>query len=273
MIHYKKLIIIVFCFPFLGFSQDLFNLENSLKFAKYLKNQGELEFALQEYTRSYYLAPKNQKIHFQIVHLNRLLKNYKQSILFINRLSALNSKIQKEKMYCLLKLKDFKTIDTELNENSTLLTRKDKNFIKITSVLMQDDWEAAQSILEKIEEKDDYIMQYESLIEKKLKIKEKNPLLAGGMSLIIPGLGKLYAGEKKDALFNFLTIGLGAWQTYYSFKNSGVKSVSGWLYGGITLFFHSGNIYGSYSSAKSFNQKQHSYLNEEIYNISNHYIR
>tara|TARA_B110000003_G_C16553514_1_gene497576 strand:+ start:80 stop:898 length:819 start_codon:yes stop_codon:yes gene_type:complete len=263
-----------FCFIFLLiftnlFSQDLYNLENTLKFADYLKNKGELSFALEEYNRAYFLSPANKKIHNEILLINRKLKLYKSSLDFIEKIEF-SRNIKKEELYVLTKLKKYEKLDFELQRKN--LNINDLNFFKTSLFILKDDWLNADEYILNLNanEKNKYINEYTDIIKQHNKLKNKNPYLAGTFSLLVPGLGKLYTGDTKDAIYSFLTICLGAWQATNSFAKSGLQSTTGWIYGGMTLFLYSGNIYGSYSSARKYNKNQKKVIDEKInHNIDN----
>ncbi len=263
-LFYRILLISTFIY-YPSYSQDLFNLDNTLEFAEHLKSRGEISFALEEYNRAYFLSPDNTRVQLEILSLNRELGLFSRSIDFISKLEE-SSLINKEKLYCLLRLNKFKLLDIELNNEKIMLEKGDIYFFTLSKMLLQERWKEASKYITAIDSVDSniYIKEYYSILNKNEKIKNKNPYLAGALSVFIPGLGKLYTGDRKDALFSLFTIGLGAWQTYDSFTNTGFNSVSGWIYGGMTLFLYSGNIYGSYSAAKNYNYNQKLIINEEI---------
>jgi len=89
-----------------------------------------------------------------------------------------------------------------------------------------------------------------------LNLPRKSRILAGLMSAVIPGSGKVYAGRKWDALASLLTIAVTAWQAYDGFHDQGLKSTKGWIYGLFGTFLYLGNIYGSVVAVKIFNQQQ-----------------
>jgi len=267
---YKLLLVFLFFFN-QSYSQDLFNLDNTLNFANYLKNRGDFSFALEEYNRAYFLSPQNNNIQHEILLLNRKLGLFTESLKFIEKLENSNQ-INREELFCLLKLKDFNKLNFTLNNKNLLLNRIDYHFFKTTTLLLEEKWnEANQYILTlNPDQINFYTKEYSLIISEKSLIKKKNPYVASVFSLLVPGLGKLYTGDKKDALFSFLTICLGAWQATNSFSDSGVYSTSGWIYGGMALFLYSGNIYGSFSSAQKYNDNNQKIINEKInLNIDN----
>ena len=80
--------------------------------------------------------------------------------------------------------------------------------------------------------------------------KVKSSFLAGLMSGIIPGSGKLYAGKKGDALTAFMTsagLGLVTWESY---RKTGINSIRTILFGTAFVFAYIANIYGSVLSIR-----------------------
>jgi putative component of membrane protein insertase Oxa1/YidC/SpoIIIJ protein YidD len=78
---------------------------------------------------------------------------------------------------------------------------------------------------------------------------KKSPLIAAGLALAIPGLGRAYAGRPKDAVFGFLMSALAI--------NAGIRSIKkenflSPLYIGVALTFYSGEVYGAYRTAKYY---------------------
>ena len=81
----------------------------------------------------------------------------------------------------------------------------------------------------------------------------KSPSLAGILSAVIPGSGKMYVGEWGDGITNLLLTGLFAFLAYDNFKAD--HTTRAWIFTGIGAFFYAGNIYGSIASAQIFNAK------------------
>jgi len=75
----------------------------------------------------------------------------------------------------------------------------------------------------------------------------KNPALAGIMSAVIPGSGKMYVGEWGDGIMAFITTGLFAFLAYDNFKAD--HNTRAWIFTGLGAFFYVGNVYGSVAAA------------------------
>ena len=82
----------------------------------------------------------------------------------------------------------------------------------------------------------------------------KKPMLALAMSTLLPGSGKAYSKKWGDATISFVLVASSAYASYRAFKRKGIKSFNGWVFGGVALSFYSSNIYGSYKSAKRYNE-------------------
>ena len=78
----------------------------------------------------------------------------------------------------------------------------------------------------------------------------KSPLLAAGLSTIIPGTGRMYAGRFLDGLMGLWMVLLPGTAAYGSLKDG--QSMKGNFFAGITLIFYLGEIYGAYRTAKYY---------------------
>lgn len=98
--------------------------------------------------------------------------------------------------------------------------------------------------------------------EKLKSIKNKSRLIAGVMSGLVPGLGKIYVGKKKEGISNFLIISLLGYQAYEGYRIGGKKDLRFITFSSLFSVFYIGNIWGSTLSVQI--KKQETY--EEVYN-------
>jgi tetratricopeptide (TPR) repeat protein len=106
------------------------------------------------------------------------------------------------------------------------------------------------------------------LSERADNCKKKNPLYAGILSALIPGLGKMYAEKPGDGFFSFITIGIFGGMAAYSFYEDGPSSVKAWIYASIGGVFYLGNIYGSVIAAAHYNREQQDIILREVDEIT-----
>jgi TM2 domain-containing membrane protein YozV len=95
-------------------------------------------------------------------------------------------------------------------------------------------------------------------------MRRKSPAAAALLSSVIPGLGKIYAGEIGDGFQSLLFIGLLGTLSVLSFHSDGVESVPGWIYASAGAILHVGNIYGSVVSARRYNRLQEEALHQDV---------
>lgn len=88
------------------------------------------------------------------------------------------------------------------------------------------------------------------------KVKNKSPLLAGMMSAIVPGTGKMYAGYKGQGIAAMVTVGILGIATAESYYRLGYKSPHFITFGSLFTIFYVGNIWGSAVSVKLSKEHQ-----------------
>ena len=123
----------------------------------------------------------------------------------------------------------------------------------LSLLMLDEDWNSANAFYKKTSSSDPYFNELGVLLLEREKLQKKSPYLAAGMSTIIPGSGKIYTKNWQDGLVALLFVASNAWQAYRGFSKDGIKSTYGWVFGSIGAGFWLGNIYGSYKSAKKFN--------------------
>lgn len=91
----------------------------------------------------------------------------------------------------------------------------------------------------------------------------KKPLLAAGMSMLLPGSGKLYAGKTKTFLLTFILSASYAMQTIESSQKLGIRHPLTFINAGAFTVFYLSNIYGSYQSVKELRrERKKQFLND-----------
>lgn len=228
-----------------------------VRFAKFLDDSKLYEYAAEEYERLYFLYPNETTFFHQMLKSYRSSGNIKT---IDDRFENRSIKSDTAATIYILSQIDNKNYD---KANQILELYKPKLPLKISTRLdldityLQGNYLLAKdkynSILNNnIEINESYL----SNINEGINLPRKSPLLAGILSGIVPGSGRAYTKDYKDAIVSFIFVASSGYQAYRRFRERGIKSPTGWIYGGITLGFYVGNIYGAVKSAKLFNQKQ-----------------
>lgn len=88
--------------------------------------------------------------------------------------------------------------------------------------------------------------------------------MAGLLSSVIPGLGRVYAGKTAEGIVSFLymtAFGLTTWDFY---RGAGVKSPFFILSATVSAVFYAGNIIGSAAAARRTNNEFRHEMDQRI---------
>lgn len=256
-------------------AQDLYNFENSKKFAEYLSKSGQYELAAREYERLIFMNNQNDSLKTTLFAMYRKAGKYDEGI---NRVKQLytnldiipaSSALEYSKL--LLLKSDYQIANDFLTSNQNI-AQSDKIILMATSEVLQDNYKQAKEILAVLKPEDHKLAaDFQNLVNQSFKIKKKSPAVAGLMSAIVPGTGRFYARDWRDGIVAMLFTGVMAFQSYRGFSKSGVESTRGWIYGAIGFGFYLGNIHGSVVSAKNYNRKSYQRIRTKVDNLFNAY--
>lgn len=235
-------------------SQNLFDCSHSLSFASYLKSQGSLKLSAKVLLEAGDSC-LNDSVILEILKLDILVKDYEltynHSVNLMPKVrsfaaqSSISSIMLKSKMAA-----GFNPTTTEWISCSALIRPDSFLYLRKSGFLL--------NFSNKKKEAADTIV-IQSMIyweQAKKEIAFKNPAKAALLSVAIPGMGKAYAGLKKDALISFISVGVSTLQAIRGFNARGTSSVYGWVSSAFAISFYGGSIYGSVASVKKYNQKK-----------------
>jgi len=246
--------------------EDLYNLENTRKFADYLYKSGQYQLAVNEYERALFLNPSNDTLKYLLVQSISEQGKPLQAIERTNNLFEardLPTNMAKVQAHNLFLIKDFKQLNDLVKKNA-YLSDEDKLAAAAYTELWQLDWNAATPMIQQLE-----ILGYsntpdlQDLLKRGQSLRYKSPALAVGLSALVPGLGKAYVGDWKDGLISLIIVSGTAWQSYRSFKRKGSDNFGGWFLGAVSIGFYGGNILGTNKAAKKYNNKLNGVIQHE----------
>ena len=129
------------------------------------------------------------------------------------------------------------------------------------NTLMQKRWESAVQHFDQLnlsglpETVGHRASMYRKYAEDGKGLPSKSPLLAGFLSTVLPGSGRVYVGRPNDALLTVFLLGVLGWTAYDGFSENGVSSRKGWTFGTLGGIFYLGNVYGSVVAAQTHNRR------------------
>lgn len=261
-------IIILILVPFLLKSQDIFNLENSEKYANWLFETKDYKSASEELERVIFLSPNVKTNQLKLIQSYRLSKNYISGINKAKEYYEINNDIVflEEGLKMNLLGRNFLQVDSLLGLQP--FPENKKMYYKYASILLNSN---RKQIIQNSILVNNFNLQKETeLLETGIQFtleKHKSPALASIMSAIIPGSGKIYAGDWKNGLMSFLYVAASSFNAYRGFRKHGVNSGYGWIYSSLGFCFYAGNIWGSHKEALRFNKRKKKILEEKVDNI------
>ncbi|RKU19756.1 hypothetical protein C6503_07530 [Candidatus Poribacteria bacterium] len=244
--------------------------ENILKFADFLYAQGDYLRAADEYQRYLFYQPQEStQIHYKIAVCYRFGGKTEQAIQGFEALlrTAPESQFASRAYYQIGATyflqgqfeRSVQFLGEALPRIMDARQHAEAEQLIGLSYLKQKQWSEASEIFKALQASDIIPIRekaevYQIYAEKGADLPTRSPFLAGTLSTVIPGTGRLYTGRFADALTTLFTVGLTGWQAYDGFRRDGISSAKGWTLGTLCGIFYVGNIYGSVISARVYNR-------------------
>jgi len=236
-------------------AQNLFDATHSFQYGFYLFDNKQYTLASDEFERALFLSPQNDSIRLMLMKSNLLAGNCHRNSEIYHRFPPTIPAIASENAKSLLLCADYQQVESFLLEYN-FENSEAENYRQMLFLLSQR-FDAA------IERQALFApsSQIWQITEAAANIRYKKPLVAAGLSAIVPGLGKVYTRNANDGIYALLFVATNAWQAYRGFSKKGLQSGYGWVFGTLTVGFYAGNIAGAYRSAKRYNKQK----NEDIF--------
>jgi tetratricopeptide (TPR) repeat protein len=244
--------------------------QSLLGFADHLFEQGHYYQAVTEYERFMYFNPDHPSVpraRLQIARCHKMGARYDEAIELYRRLAELyagrdegiEADFQVSECYRLGE--DF---DQALSGYSRFIREHpahplaDKARWNMAWISIRlENYASARTELLSLNESDRYRTASQELIaalDDLPHARHKSPVIAGVLAALMPGAGHLYTGQKKQALFSFVTNALLIFGSYEAFDKE-VYTAGGFL-SLFSLNYYSGNIFGAITSAHKFNRRK-----------------
>ncbi|MCF8231296.1 MAG: hypothetical protein K9J27_03825 [Bacteroidales bacterium] len=147
-----------------------------------------------------------------------------------------------------------------------------KHFEKSGIALLQRDYKAFDQQFDQVDTSYYPIAKASGNMERyaqKLKAhNKKSPWVAGMMSALVPGSGKIYAGKTGQGISSFLTVGGMGFVTWENYRKNGWKDFKTLFFATVFSAFYAGNIHGTVMTVKiTENEFQKEYDNKILFHL------
>lgn len=253
-------------------AQDIYDLAHSKRYANYLYLSQDYNLAAKEFERIIFLDRNDTLVQLQLLNCYRFLGDYKTGL---NRGEQIIKAYQNPPGQLsfeygrFLILNDSAQLFSDFLIQNKSLPDDTKKILSIGGMLYSGDYNTASFKLKEINQiSSPFIQDYQKIITQYENFKFRKPVTGMLLSAMVPGLGKVYSGDWKDAIIAMLFTGTSAWQAYQGFHKKGVHSVYGWIFGGLAAGFYIGNIYGTgkavHKRNNEFKHKLHHQVEEAV---------
>lgn len=238
----------------------------AVRFADYLMKTRQYKIATWELERLDFIQPGVDSVRLRLLDAKRLDGEYLSGIMKLR--SYLGDSPQ------LLQNPDFAKAYVRLNfmygeydglrgflQQNTVLSENYRANLLVASSLLLDDHAGAKAFAHQKEIAPSLL---QVLTEAEL-VRLKSPFLAGTLSALVPGTGKIYTGDWKDGIISMIFVGANAFAAYRGFNQDGVQSVYGWVFSAIGTGFYVGNIYGSVKAARKRNTQKKQRIYDQVH--------
>ena len=273
---YKFLLIIFLTLTLLSFAAaqepvDYYAPENVRQFADFLYKQGDYLRAASEYQRYLFYQPQeSEQIHYRIALCYRFAGDMEQAVQNFQALLRRHPEggfvsrayYQIGATYFLQDrfAQSIQFLHETLPHITDTRQHAEAQQLIGLSYLMQKQWSEAGEVFKTLQGSEvvsvgQKAVVYHNFAKAGARLPTRSPFLAGMLSTIIPGAGRLYTGRLSDALNALMIVSITGWQAYDGFRRDGISSVKGWTLGTISGIFYVGNIYGSVIAARVYNRR------------------
>jgi len=263
------ILLLMLVLPFYCYSQDLYDMENSKKYAEYLFSGRQYKLAAEEYERLVFFDSSNIIFKLRLVKSYRLTGDLRSGITQINSFYGINMPEPMAIEFVKLQLlsDSLKVVNDFLSLNNTI-SPESKVIYQSCDLLLSGDYKGADMLVKtSVVRNPSFPKNLISLSESAARTKFKSPFIAAVFSSIIPGTGKFYTKNWADGIFSILFVAGNAWQSYRGFKEHGIKSAYGWAFGTLSASFYIGNIFGSAKAARRYNLLRKNEIKNKTFEI------
>ena len=249
--------------------------KNELSFIKHLINKELYNEAIYIIDNNQFAYNKQQKDSIFYFHgwANYSLKNLKEStnsLLKVGIESPLFRKSHFFAGYNQIYLSNYHRADS-IFEKMKIEKEPElsiMNFERSGIEMLKGNWSNASDKLEKVDLKipvlNEHTINLRNICKEQINYKSKSPALAGIMSGIIPGSGKIYAGKTGAGIASMIsTIGFG-FITWENYNKKGLKNAKTLIFGSLFAFNYVSNIYGSVISVKVSENEYNNAIHNQI---------
>lgn len=251
-------------------SQDIYNKEQSEKYAGFLFSSQQYSLASEEFERLVYFDESNTDYKDKLIKSYRLAGDLNTGLnrihsFYGNSINTMPSVLAKEYIKLNILSDSISAVESFIT-NDNALSPNDKAVSQSCVLLLNGKYTEAGIFANKSAEANLPLpTSLVSITRKAEQVKYKSPFISAGLSAILPGTGKFYTKNWSDGIISMIFVASNAWQAYRGFHEKGTKSVYGWTFASLSASFYIGNIFGSAKAARRYNIVKKNEIDNQIF--------
>jgi hypothetical protein len=236
--------------------QNLFDCDQSKRFATYLFNTGQYDLSQHELERIKFFCETDSASQLLLLKTYRKLGKIHEGLGYytgksFTEINGLSNEFKTEYIRMHMTGGNYALVQQTI-EQGLDFTERDEHLLG--SQLMTKAWDKAYATSLQIQINPSLKIQgLQKVAEQAYLQKQKKPWLATLLSVVVPGSGKMYSGYWGDGAISFLFTASSTFFAYRAFQKYGPDKVYPWIVGGLAVSYYSANIYGGHQAALRYN--------------------
>lgn len=235
---------------------NLFDCDQSKRFATYLFNTGQYDLSQHELERIKFFCETDSASQLLLLKTYRKLGKINEGLGYytgksFTEINGLSNEFKTEYIRMHMAGGNYALVQQTIEQGLEFPEREEH--LLGTQLLMKA-WDEAYATSRQIPVNSSLKIQgLQKVAEEGYHQKRKKPWVATILSVVVPGSGKMYSGYWGDGAISLLFTASSTFFAYRAFQKYGPDKVYPWIVGGLAVSYYSANIYGGHQAALRYN--------------------
>lgn len=252
--------------------EDLFDVDHSIAFARFLEEQRRYDLAIDEYVRIESIAPGRLEVRMALLRLYGLADRHVEGIVTYQKWdyhpTHAPAELRRKYVGLFFQGREFMRLSHVLTYGIGL-QEPERTRVQLHLALSENNWPLAQRLFEtfEIQHVRKHAQTYGPIMAAVDDLHYRKPWLGTTLS-IVPGGGQFYAGQWMDGLSSLFLVGVSGFEAYRLFRKRGPDNILAWGLVGLSGSFYIANLYGGQRAVKRYNERQDARIQQVLDDVA-----